>query len=128
VRDATTDTDGPEPRRHLLAAAIGVGVAAAWAVSLAATAEVVGSRRDRSGPVIAVFPRAMGPGEVLARVARADGTLVAETWLANAWHVRGEAPGFAGALRDAGATLVLPPLPYGLLGLPGCGGVTQGPR
>ena len=58
---------------------------------------------------------------MLARVARADGAVVRGTWLANVWHVYGDRPGFAAALRASGAVYVLPTLPWDLLGIGGCG-------
>jgi hypothetical protein len=88
---------------------------------LAATLAIAGAGEQRSGALLAVFPRGIAEAEVLARVARADGVVMRGTWLANVWHVYGEGQRFAGELRAAGAVLVLPTLPYDSFGVGGCG-------
>jgi hypothetical protein len=116
------------PRRHLLAAWLVLGLLAGWAAAMAAAVHAIGTRPDRSGALLAVFPPFLDEFQILARVSRAEGSLVAGTWLPNVWHVHGEARNFAAALRGQGASLVLPPLPVALPGIGGCFGMpTAGP-
>ncbi|MEK0084403.1 hypothetical protein [Benzoatithermus flavus] len=116
----TYGTDHRE-RGHLLAFLLGALVVIAWMVGLAVTLAIAGAKEERSGTLLAVFPRGLGETEVLARVAHADGVVMRGTWLANVWQVHGEGERFAGALRAQGAMLVLPPLPYDSFGAGGCG-------
>jgi hypothetical protein len=106
---------------HVLTLALLGGILVLWAAGLVATLAAAGSSDQRSGALIAVFPRGTDESEALARVARAEGAIVRGSWLANVWHVYGEQPRFAGALREQGAVWVLPTLSFGLLGAGGCG-------
>ncbi len=108
---------------HGLAAGLALGILVLWAAATADTLYTLGTRADRSGALLAVFPPATSEAAVLARVSRAQGVLVGSTWFGNVWHVYGEAPDFAGALREQGASLVLPPLPVALLGNSACFGM-----
>jgi hypothetical protein len=113
----------PETRiaSHGLALGLLGAVLALWLVALAVTLEVAGHEARRSGTLLAVFPRGIGTTDVLVRVAGADGVVVRGTWFANVWHVHGEQPRFAGALREQGAVYVLPMLPFDVFGTGGCG-------
>lgn len=109
---------------------LGVGLLAAavalWGLALLATLETASARGE---PVLlAVFPRGTSETAALASVAGAGGVMVGGSWLANAWHVQGEGPGFAEDLRQRGAVWVLPALPGGLFGAGGCGFGPWGPR
>lgn len=106
---------------HLLPLALLAGIVLAWAMVMLTVIYRAGSDEARTGTLLAVFPRGTSESEVLARVAMADGLVVRATWLANVWQVHGQAPGFSGNLRSQGALWVLPPLPYELFGLGGCG-------
>jgi hypothetical protein len=109
-------------RVHLIAALVLGGAVLVWATLLLGTLARAGSAPDRSGTLVAVFPRGVEEAEVLTRVARADGAVVRGTWFGNVWHVNRERPGFAGDLQAAGAVLVLPMLPVDLFGMGGgCG-------
>lgn len=110
-------------RPHLLAGCLALGLFAGWAAALAITVHAIGTRPDRSGALLAVFPTSLDEFQILARVSRAEGVLVAGTWLPNVWHVYGDDRNFAAALRGEGASLVLPPLPFTLLGAGGCFGM-----
>ena len=100
-----------------------LGLVGAWVLALAITVHTIGTRPDRSGALLAVFPRALDETQILARVSRAEGSLVSGTWFANVWHVYGQSREFAAALRVQGASLVLPPLPFSVLGVGGCFGM-----
>lgn len=106
---------------HALAVGLCALAVASWALALVATLQVAGTRDERSGAVLAVFPQGASEAEVLARVARADGVVMRGTWLANVWQVHGEQAGFARSLRAQGAVLVLPTLPYAAFTVGGCG-------
>lgn len=97
------------------------GIVLAWATILLVVLATAGTDESRSGTLLAVFPRGTAEREVLAKVAMADGVVVRGTWLGPVWQVHGEAEGFAGSLRAQGALWVLPPLPYDLFGMGGCG-------
>ena len=116
-------TDRGDARQHLLAVGLVLGLVGAWVTALAITVHTIGTRPDRSGALLAVFPRALDETQILARVSRAEGSLVSGTWLANVWHVYGQSQEFAAALRVQGASLVLPPLPFSVLGVGGCFGM-----
>jgi hypothetical protein len=106
---------------HALTLALLGGILVLWAAGLVATLAAAGASDQRSGALIAVFPRGTGESEVLARVARAEGAIVRGSWFANVWHVHGEQPNFARTLREQGALWVLPTLSLELLGAGGCG-------
>jgi hypothetical protein len=108
------------PSVHLLAALLGGLVLLGWAAALALVLASAGAREDRSGELMAVFPRGTAEAEALARVARAGGVVMRGTWLPNVWQVFGAEPRFAGALRAQGAVLVLPPLPFEGFAMGGC--------
>ena len=110
-------------RHHLLALGLVLGLVAAWICALAVTVQAIGTRPDRTGALLAVFPRSLDETQILARVSRAEGSLVGSTWLANVWHVYGDSQNFAAALHGQGATLVLPPLPFAVFGVGGCFGM-----
>ena len=115
-------TDRGDARQHLLAVGLVLGLAGACVTALA-TVHTICTRPDRSGALLAVFPRALDETQILARVSRAEGSLVGGTWFANVWHVYGQSQEFAAALRVQGASLVLPPLPFSVLGVGGCFGM-----
>jgi hypothetical protein len=110
-----------------MAAGLALALLAIWAVTVAITLLAIGTRPERSGALLAVFPLAVGEAAILASVSRAEGSLVGPTWLPNVWHVYGEAPRFAGALRDQGASLVLPPLPAAIFRNGACFGMPLTP-
>lgn len=115
-----TSSSAPRDGVHRLALALGGGVVLAWGLALGLTL-LAASNPERSGAVLAVFPRGTSEAQVLARVARAEGAVVQGTWFGNVWHVYGERPRFAAGLREQGALYVVPPLPMEVLGLGGCG-------
>ena len=116
-------TDPADARQHLLAAGLVLALVGAWIAALAITVHEIGTRPDRSGALLAVFPRSLDETQILARVSRAEGSLVGGTWLANVWHVYGQSQEFAAALHAQGASLVLPPLPFDVFGVGGCFGM-----
>lgn len=120
-------TQGGWRGQHGLAAGLALGLLAIWALAVAAALHAVGTRPDRTGALLAVFPPAANESGILASVSRAQGSLVGATWLPNVWHVYGEAPGFAGALHEQGASLVLPPLPAAVFGNGACFGMSVSP-
>ena len=75
-------TDRGDARQHLLAVGLVLGLAGAWVTALAITVHTSGTRPDRSGALLAVFPRALDETQILARVSRAEGSLVSGTRLA----------------------------------------------
>jgi hypothetical protein len=112
---------GREDGSHGLALLLGSLVVVAWAALLLVTLETGGRQDERTGALLAVFPRGIGETEVLARVARADGAVIGGTWFGNVWHVYGEQGDFARDLRLQGAVYVLPMLPFAGFGMGGCG-------
>ena len=119
----STPCPRPAARRHLLALTFGLGVLGAWTVGLLVALHTAGTRADRSGPLLAVFLDRPGETAVLARVARAGGSLLGASWFPGVWHVHGDRPSFAAALLAEGADLALPPLPLPVLGAAGCFGM-----
>jgi hypothetical protein len=106
---------------HLLAAMLLGGIVVVWALVLLLILATAGTAGERSGRLLAVFPRGIAESEVLARVAAADGTVVRGSWFANAWYVQGDDAAFARGLRAEGAVWVLPTLPLSVFGSGGCG-------
>ena len=121
-----------EPRSaelHFLAASLLGGIVIVWALALLLTLGTAGAADERSGTLLAVFPRGIAERDVLARVAAADGTVVRGSWFANVWHVHGQDRRFARSLREQGAVWVVPALPYAVFGSGGCGyGLMSPPR
>jgi hypothetical protein len=115
-----TSSSAPRDGVHRLALVLGGSIVLAWGLALALTL-LAASDPERSGALLAVFPRGTSEAQVLARVARAEGAVVQGTWFGNVWHVYGEGPRFAGGLREQGALYVVPPLPMEVFGLGGCG-------
>ena len=108
--------------QHGLAALVAGGILAVWAAALVTALHAIGTRPDRSGELLAVFPPALGAGVDLVRVARADGVLLGGTWLPSVWQVHGESRDFSAALRSQGAMLVLPPVAPAVFAVDGCFG------
>ena len=99
-----------------------LGLAGAWVTALAITVHTIGTRPIAQAPCWR-SSRALDEAQILARVSCAEGSLVGGTWIANVWHVYGQSQEFAAALRVQGASLVLPPLPFSVLGVGGCFGM-----
>lgn len=115
------------PGMHLLALGLFGLVTAAWLLAMLVTVRTAGQVPERSGSLIAVFPRGIGEVEVMSRVARAEGVVMRATWFDNVWQVHGAQTGFAAGLHAQGAVLVLPLPGIEALGLGGCSGtVVQG--
>lgn len=74
----------------------------------------------RSGRFTALFPPGWSAEARLAALVAADVRPVRESWIPGAVELEGEAPAAAERLHAAGAILVLPGLPSGLLALGGC--------
>jgi hypothetical protein len=115
-----TSSSAPRDHAHRLALVLGGGVVVAWVLTMVLTL-LAASDPQRSGALLAVFPRGTSEAQVLARVARAEGAVVQGTWFGNVWHVYGERQRFAAGLREQGALYVVPPLPMDVFGLGGCG-------
>jgi hypothetical protein len=111
---------------HGLAAAV---LASAVAVGLAATAAlaVLADRPNAaSGDLVAVFPHGTDEAEALAAVVASDGVIRRGGPFGPVWLVTSAAPGFAGRLREQGAVLVLPGLPFEGLSVGGCSFMAYG--
>lgn len=106
--------------RHMIVLVAALGLGGAVLLVSGALLASVAHAPTRSGNVFALFPPDIDAAAMLAAVVAADGLPVRETVLPFAIEVAGEAPGLADRLRGAGAWLVLPALPPGIVTLGGC--------
>lgn len=109
-----------EPRGHALAAAV-LGLLSAGAALLVVVLLIAADQPEgTSGDLAVVFPPGTGEAEALAAVVDSDGVIRRRGPLGPVWQVTSTADGFAGRLRERGALLVLPAVPFPSLDLGGC--------
>jgi hypothetical protein len=88
---------------HRLALATAAAILAVWLAGMAVAMRAAALPPEASGAMIAVFPPALHENDALAAIIAAGGKPVRRTWIGSVWVVEGDAPGYAGRLRDAGA-------------------------
>ncbi len=91
-----------------------------WAGLMALMIHQARLEPEAAGTMVVVFPRAMARADRYAGLLDAGGRLVRTTWFDNIWMVHGEAAGFAGRLRAAGAVEVFAAVPFQPVMLGGC--------
>lgn len=100
-------------RGHRWAIATALIILAAWLAGMTVAMRDAVLPSDASGTVLAVFPTAMSGDEVFARITRAGGRPVRQTWFRTIWVAEGDATGFVGRLHEEGAVAAYGDLPFG---------------
>lgn len=111
---------GAELAGHGLAVVVLTLLAAVTALLCVLLLIAADQPEGRSGDLAVVFPPGTSEAEALAAVAGSDGVIRRRGPLGPVWQVTSATEGFAGRLRERGALLVLPALPFPSLDLGGC--------
>jgi len=90
-------------RDHRLAIALFLSLLAAGLVGMLIAIRASALPDSASGKMLAVFDPRLDEPAIFAALVRAGGRPMRRTWLPAVWVVAGDAPGFAGSLRQAGA-------------------------
>jgi len=90
-------------RDHRLAIALFLSLLAAGLVGMLIAIRASALPDSASGKMLAVFDPRLDEPAIFAVLVRAGGRPMRRTWLPAVWVVAGDAPGFAGSLRQAGA-------------------------
>ncbi len=109
-----------EPAGHGLAVAVLALLSAAAALLFGLLLVAADQPEGTSGDLAVVFPPGTSEAEALTAVAGSDGVIRRRGPLGPVWQVTSATEGFAGRLRERGALLVLPALPFPSLDLGGC--------
>ena len=105
---------------HGLAAIVLLGLSAGAALLTAGLVVAADPPGAASGGLTVLFPAGTGEAEALTAVALSDGVVRRRAPAGPIWYVSSDLPGFADRLRQNGALLVLPALPFPSLSLDGC--------
>jgi hypothetical protein len=90
-------------RDHRLAIGLFLSLLAAALVATMIAVRASASPDSASGKMLAVFDPRLDEQAMFAALVRAGGRPLRRTWLPSVWVVAGDAPGFAGSLKQAGA-------------------------
>ncbi len=107
-----TDAGAARSLDHRLALSIAAGVLLVWLVAMAIAMRAAALPDQASGAMIAVFPPGIGENGQITAIVNAGGKPVRQTWIGAVWVVEGDAPGYAGRLRQNGALAAYGELPF----------------
>ncbi len=112
---------------HGIALGLAAGVLAVWLALMSVGLRDAEVEPDATGTVLATFPVGANQDDVFAAIIHAGGRPMRRTWLGFAWVASGTDAGFAGRLKENGATGVYREMPLGP-SLGGCAAIVSAGR
>ncbi len=112
---------------HGIALGLAAGVLAVWLALMTVSLGDAEVEASANGTVLATFPISASQDDIFAAIVHAGGRPMRRTWLGFAWVADGSDAGFAGRLKENGATGVYREMPLGP-SLGGCAAIVSASR